>query len=133
MNKLLLTSAVALAVAMGSPALAKHASPLAALHTDNDGTVDLAEVNKAAEALFAKLEADNDGTVDAKELKGHLSKKELKAADPDNDGTLTKDEYLAAVGALFKAGRRRDARRERTRFETRQGPSSRHTLISAGA
>jgi hypothetical protein len=103
MNKLLLTSVVALGVAMGSPADAKKSSPLAALDTDNDATVDLAEVNKAAEALFTKLETDNDATVDVKELKGRFSKKEFKAADPDNDRTLTKDEYLAAVGALFKA------------------------------
>ena len=31
-----------------------------------------------------------------------LGKKEFKAADPDNDGTLTKDEYLAIVEKLFK-------------------------------
>ena len=31
-----------------------------------------------------------------------LGKKEFKAADPDNDGTLTKDEYLAIVERLFK-------------------------------
>ena len=28
---------------------------------------------------------------------GHLSAKEMVAADPDHDGTLTKDEYLAVV------------------------------------
>lgn len=31
-----------------------------------------------------------------------LGKKELKAADPNNDGTLTKNEYLAIVEKLFK-------------------------------
>ena len=34
---------------------------------------------------------------------GRLSKKDLEAADPDKDGTLTKDEYLALVEARFKA------------------------------
>ena len=32
-----------------------------------------------------------------------MSAKDLKAADPDNDGTLTKDEYLALVEGRFKA------------------------------
>lgn len=104
MNKFLLAGAVALALALpvsGSAAFAKKASPVAALDTDNDSTVDLNEINQAAEKLFAKLDTDNDGTVDAKELKGRLSKKEFKAAD-DNDGTLTKDEFLSAVSTLFK-------------------------------
>jgi hypothetical protein len=32
-----------------------------------------------------------------------LSAKELAAADPDHDGTLTKDEYLAIVEQRFNA------------------------------
>jgi Ca2+-binding EF-hand superfamily protein len=36
-------------------------------------------------------------------LRGRLSAKEFAAADPDNDGTLTKDEYLAVVEQRFKA------------------------------
>jgi Ca2+-binding EF-hand superfamily protein len=71
--------------------------------TDNDGTVDLAEAKKAASALFDKLERDKDGTLDKHELSRRLSAKELAAADPDHDGTLTKDEYLAVVEQRFKA------------------------------
>jgi Ca2+-binding EF-hand superfamily protein len=41
--------------------------------TDNDGTLDLAEVKKAASALFAKLDRDHDGTLDKRELAGRLS------------------------------------------------------------
>ena len=37
----------------------------------------------------------------AKEAEGRLSKKELAAGDPDNDATLTKDEYLALVAKRF--------------------------------
>jgi Ca2+-binding EF-hand superfamily protein len=73
------------------------------LDTDNDGTVDLAEAKKAAGALFDKLEKDHDGTLDKRELEGRLSPKELAAGDPDKDGTLTKDEYLAIVEQRFKA------------------------------
>lgn len=73
------------------------------LDGDNDGTVDLAEAQKAGETVFAKLEKDNDGTIDRKELGSRLSKKDFAAADPDNDGTLSKEEYGALVESRFKA------------------------------
>ena len=84
-------------------AFAKKLSPVAPFDTDNDGTVDLAEAKKAASDLFDKLDRDKGGTLDTKELQGRLSRKDLAAADPDNDKTLTKDEYLAAVEKRFKA------------------------------
>ncbi|KAF2990901.1 EF-hand domain-containing protein [Methylocystis sp. MJC1] len=105
MRKTFVVGALALAgllIAPVAPALAKKAPPVASLDTDKDGTVDVNEANKSAEALFTKLDKDNDGTIEPKELQGRLSKKEFKAADPDNDGTLSKDEYLAVVGKLFK-------------------------------
>jgi Ca2+-binding EF-hand superfamily protein len=87
------------------PVLAKSggSSLMRMLDTDNDGTVDLAEAKKAASALFDKLERDKDGTLDKRELARRLSAKELAAADPDHDGTLTKDEYLAVVEQRFNA------------------------------
>jgi Ca2+-binding EF-hand superfamily protein len=83
-----------------------HAAPRNAVQmfdTDNDGTLDLAEVKKTAAALFAKLDPDKDGTLDTRELRGRLTAKELAAADPDKDGTLTLDEYLAVVEQRFNA------------------------------
>lgn len=85
------------------PALAASANPIKMFDTDNDGTLDLAEVKKAASALFAKLDRDHDGTLDKRELAGRLSASELAAADPDHDGTLMLDEYLAAVEQRFNA------------------------------
>ena len=70
--------------------------------TDNDNTLDLAEVKAAASAKFDTLNKDADGTLDAKEVEGIIGAKTLKTADLDNDGTLTKDEYLALVEKLFK-------------------------------
>ena len=88
----------------GLPVLAKsRLAPTKMFDTDNDGTVDLAEAKKAAAALFDKLERDKDGTLDKRELKGRLSAKELAGADPDHDGTLTKEEYLAVVEQRFRA------------------------------
>jgi Ca2+-binding EF-hand superfamily protein len=89
----------------GGPVLAGSRRPAAwrTLDTDNDGTLDLAEVKKAASALFAKLDRDHDGTLDKRELAGRLSAREFAAADPDHDGTLTADEYLAIVEQRFNA------------------------------
>jgi Ca2+-binding EF-hand superfamily protein len=95
-----------LGVAIAAPAQAKSKSSdatLKLLDTDNDGTVDLAEAKKSGGDLFDKLNKDKDNTIDTKELQGRLSKKDLAAADPDKDKTLTKDEYLALVEARFKA------------------------------
>jgi Ca2+-binding EF-hand superfamily protein len=87
-----------------SPALAaSRTNPIKLFDTDNDGTLDLAEVKKAGSALFAKLDRDHDGTLDKRELAGRLSARELAAADPDHDGTLTVDEYLAVVEQRFNA------------------------------
>jgi Ca2+-binding EF-hand superfamily protein len=82
---------------------ASRANPVKMFDTDNDATLDLAEVKKAASALFAKLDRDHDGTLDRRELAGRLTAKELEAADPDHDGTLTADEYLAVVERRFNA------------------------------
>ncbi|HLZ04725.1 MAG TPA: EF-hand domain-containing protein [Bradyrhizobium sp.] len=88
----------------GSAALAapRH-NPVRMFDTDNDGTLDLAEVKKAATALFTKLDRDHEGTLDRRELGGRLSARELAAADPDHDGTLTLDEYLGVVEQRFHA------------------------------
>ena len=102
---LLLTMGAAIAAAGNAGALAasRNADAVKMFDTDNDATLDLAEVKKAATAVFAKLDRDHDGTIDARELAGRLSAKELAAADPDHDGTLTLDEYLAVVEKRFAA------------------------------
>jgi Ca2+-binding EF-hand superfamily protein len=98
-----LTGGTLLATAWPVFAKAARTKAIQMLDTDNDGSVDLAEAKKAAAAVFDKLERDKDGTLDKRELSRRLSAKELAAADPDHDGTLTKDEYLALVEQRFKA------------------------------
>ncbi len=94
--------AFTLAVLSG-PAWSASGGAVKMFDTDNDGTLDLAEVKTAASALFAKLDPDHDGTLDTRELRGRLTTKELATADPDHDGTLTLDEYLSVVEQRFKA------------------------------
>jgi Ca2+-binding EF-hand superfamily protein len=98
-RSILLISAAFLATG----ASAADRDPIKMFDTDADGTLDLAEVKKAASTLFAKLDPDHDGTLDKRELAGRLSARELAAADPDHDGTLTLDEYLALVEKRFHA------------------------------
>lgn len=79
------------------------ATAVAKFDKDNDGTVDLNEAKEAAGSLFDRLEKEGDTTLDQREIGKRLSKKEFKEADTDQDGTLTKDEYLAAVEKKFEA------------------------------
>jgi Ca2+-binding EF-hand superfamily protein len=88
---------------LATQAFAGSKNVLKSVDTDNDGTVDMDEARVAANALFDQLDGDHDGTLDRKELRGHVSAKELAAADPDHDGTLTKDEYANLVASRFKA------------------------------
>ena len=104
-RSVLLILAVAMLAGRSRPVLAgpRQRTPIQMFDTDNDGTLDLAEVKKAASALFARLDRDHDGTLDKRELAGRLTPKELAAADPDHDGTLTAHEYLAVVEQRFNA------------------------------
>ena len=84
-------------------ALAQSTAPAAVSHdADSDQTLDLAEVKAAASAHFDTLDTDGDKSLDAKEVKGLIGAKSFKEADPDNDGSLSKDEYLGLVEKLFK-------------------------------
>ncbi|ATQ70499.1 MULTISPECIES: EF-hand domain-containing protein [Methylosinus] len=104
MNRKLIAAALCAGLGMAGVTLSAQAgpSPIKTFDTDNDGTLDLAEVDKAAGATFDKLEKDSDKTLDQKEIGKRIGKKDFSAADPDEDGTITKDEYLAYAAALFK-------------------------------
>ena len=102
-RSILLISAAFLAAGSDAALAASRAGPIKMFDTDNDGTLDLAEVKKAASTLFARLDRDHDGTLDKRELAGRLSARDFAAADTDHDGTLTQEEYLAVVEQRFNA------------------------------
>src|SRR6478609_7277123 len=56
----------------------------------------------AAAKAKMKYDTDNDGTLDKKELGGRIGKDMMADADPDKDGTISKDEYLGLAEKLFK-------------------------------
>jgi hypothetical protein len=105
-RSIFLLSGAFLANGWSSALAASGHDPIKAFDLDSDGTLDLAEVKKAAAELFVRLDPDHDGTLDKRELAGRLSARELAAADPDHDGTLTLDEYLAVVEKRFNAANR---------------------------
>src|SRR5271156_4320016 len=55
----------------------------------------------SAASVVSNADQDKDGTLDLAEVKSLIGAKTFKAADPDNDGALTKDESLALVEKLF--------------------------------
>lgn len=73
------------------------------LDLDHDGSVSLAEAKSAAAWEFDKLDADHDGTLTSQELGSRTTAADLKQANPDNDGTLDKAEYLKLVEQRFDA------------------------------
>jgi hypothetical protein len=52
--------------------VASASSAIKSLDTDNDGTLDMAEVETAGAKVFATLDKDKEGTLDAGELAGRL-------------------------------------------------------------
>jgi len=95
--------AVGMVTALPASAAPKRSRLMQLLDSDNDGTVDLAEAKKAASALFDRLDRNHTGTLDKRELGGRVTNQEFAVADPDKDGTLTKNEYLTVVERRFKA------------------------------
>src|SRR5215813_10743887 len=100
--------AVGLSAAMpvlSAPAMAapRRSRFMQALDPDNDGTVSLDEAKKAASTLFDRLDRNHNRVLNKRELGGRVTPQEFAVADPDKDGTLTKDEYLTVVEKRFKA------------------------------
>jgi Ca2+-binding EF-hand superfamily protein len=91
---------VALALLLAS--LACAGSAIEAIDSDNDGTLDMAEVETAGATIFAALDKDKEGTLDASELAGRLSTEELQDLDSNRSGTLDRNEYAKAVAIRFR-------------------------------
>jgi Ca2+-binding EF-hand superfamily protein len=111
-------------IAAASPAMArtKNSTLVGQFDTDGDGTVDLAEAKKAAADLFDKLDTDKDGTLTIRELGGRLRHKDLAVAKAGHDKTITKDQYLAVVEQRFKAADKdNDGTLSSWEFHTRAG------------
>jgi Ca2+-binding EF-hand superfamily protein len=96
-RRVLLASALTVTL---SPSFA--ASVFSGIDTNADGTIDLNEAKAAASKAFDKLDTNHDGTLNRAELRGRIPERDWKTANPDNDKTLTKEEYLNYVEYAFK-------------------------------
>jgi len=96
---MLMVPAALLAQGSSLALAAPRLDPVKAFDTDADGTLDLAEVKKAASALFAKLDRDpdHDGTLTLDEYLSVVEQR-FKAANPDSDGTLDAKELSTPAG-----------------------------------
>jgi hypothetical protein len=83
LRRLLLASALTFAL---SPSLA--ASIFSGIDTNNDGATNSASITT--------------GTLTRAELRGRIPEQDWKIANPDNDKTVSKEEYLKYVEYAFK-------------------------------
>lgn len=100
MNKLALLAAVT-AVAGAAPALAQ---PMPMADPYGDATVAKADAEMAAGERFAQLDTDHDGVISAAEQEAAAKGpggRGLRRADANGDGTVSRDEYLAAQASRF--------------------------------
>jgi Ca2+-binding EF-hand superfamily protein len=101
--------AIVATASFSSAAIAQSApsGAFTSIDRDGDGTIDTTEALKSAAAKFDAADKDHDGTLTAKELAaapgGSQLTKLFATMDTDNDGTVSKDEYMSAVRAQFAA------------------------------
>lgn len=104
------------------------------LDRNNDGAVDVHEVERRLLKGFERADRNNDGVVDQDEVKalgekrggkgkgggkgGNRAEKRFQKADADRDGRVTKDEYLDKLPAWFRrADENKDDRVTRQEFD----------------
>lgn len=97
-------------------------SPVAILDSDNDNTIDISEMGKAASDTFDNIDSDGDGKVDLPATGKRLSKLEFKKADADKDGFLDKNEYFTAADGLLRiADQDKDGTLDEKEFNSKEG------------
>lgn len=106
-----LVAAVIAAVSAGlaaapQPAAAysmRPADAIAYLNRDGDERLDWSEIDYAARRAFTRLDRKGDGRIPFADLAGRLNRRSFDAVNPDKDGTLEIDEWMALVRRRFDA------------------------------
>lgn len=114
--RMVLITAAALALAAGAAfayergGLGEH---LFRADSNNDGAVTRAEFDQARGAMFTRMDADHDGQLERGEHRhgrgmhdgaGHRmggAGRQMSAADANNDGAISRDEFLARPLEMF--------------------------------
>ncbi len=117
--------AISMAMFGGFAAAAPDAavpSPVVSLDGDNDQTVDISEMGKAASDSFDKIDSDGDGNVDRAALGTRMSKDAFKKADTDKDNVLNKNEYFIYADSLLRiADEDKDGTLDDKEFNSKEG------------
>lgn len=92
-----LVSAAAASAETGGP------SPVTLLDSDDDKTIDISEMGKAASDIFDNIDSDGDGKLDIKAVGKRISREQFRKADIDKDDMLDKNEYFALSDGLLRA------------------------------
>lgn len=109
--KLAFAALLAGTAALTLPAAAREPARFDAMDTNGDGFIDMAEVTAAQDARFAEADANGDGALDAAEMaafhearkaeradrRGHRAAQRFEAVDTNKDGSISREEYDAAV------------------------------------
>lgn len=92
------------------------------LDSDNDNTLDISEIGKAASDAFDNIDSDGDGKIDLRASGKRLLKKEFKKADADKDEQLDKNEYFATADSLLRtADKDKDGVLNEEEFNSKEG------------
>lgn len=119
--------AVAAVAAPEAPKSAKVAPPstselIARLDSDNDQTIDISELGKAASDIFDSIDTDGDGGIDQKAVAKRITPKEFKKADADADKVLNKNEYFGYGDSLLRlADANKDGVLDEKEFGSKEG------------
>jgi hypothetical protein len=126
--------AVPAVAAPEAPKPAKVAPPstaelIAGLDSDNDHTIDISELGKAASDIFDSIDTDGDGGIDQKAVAKRIAPKEFKKADTDADKILNKNEYFGYGDSLLRlADANKDGVLDEKELESKEGRMLRELL-----
>jgi len=92
------------------------------LDSDDDHTIDISELGKAASDVFDSIDTDGDGGIDQKAVAKRIPPKEFKKADTDSDKALNKNEYFGYGDSLLRlADANKDGVLDEKEFEAKEG------------
>lgn len=100
----------------------KIIDPVTLLDSDDDKTIDISEMGKAASDIFDNLDIDGDGKIDFQAVGKRLTRDEFKKFDTDKDDMLDKNEYFAGADSLLRAADQdRDGTLDNNEFNSKEG------------
>lgn len=96
--------------------------PISLFDSDDDKSIDISEIGKAASDTFDILDSDGDGKIDLRTSGKRLSRQEFKTSDTNKDDMLDKNEYFAVCDSLLRlADQDKDGTLDANEFKRPEG------------